>query len=651
RMREDLVPAFSDQRPTSFGGSIGTWARYRVLRSQVTGPDPADPLDRVLTVFKVIDPNDGVGEMASFHLDLMTDDAIARHFLRGWLNSLDDVFTHMVLEPFGGDASVIADWILQQPIIVDPLNEDLDEPIAVTFSDRDAWMTLLFQVRGHLLMALSLLPDGQWVRISHLSRWFCAMYRRVVWTYGAVESYGDDFPRHALPIAGVDVNEHVTAAVQEALTRLFSELLVPIGAVRFDSSGSLFAINGEALRVFRDSDDGFDLLSIETEDYAGDDVDRWRTLPTDMGTWASGVAMPEWLKDNALLVPSNTHMHDLVAISTWAQPVQSGGGIVFTFNEETVGRGLDAEQDPARFLLWLRARTGEPAPGLVRTLFPVSSCAADDDDAWRGAAEDEVAALLERLESWHEHPPVALVEAIRSWGTAGVPVLIASLEHWVDNECWLLPAMRHVSTLLGEIGDPRAATLVLRIVREAPQDVVEGAAIMAAARLGAPALDGLLGLYDVGTLDLEKRMLAALGLSTMAVLHPVTATAVAQGLAAKLTSFEEPELATRVGLYLAETGHPLADSVLYQLKDQGQWVEEMVPFDEALWVQGLSPAVWGPPYFAAPLAHLFPSESETARMRDAAGVEALVAESGISEENLLGMKVPKRPKSSDKRKK
>ena len=93
---------------------------------------------------------------------------------------------------------------------------------------------------------------------------------------------------------------------------------------------------------------------------------------------------------------------------------------------------------------------------------------------------------------------------------------------------------------------------------------------------------------------------------------------------------------TLLGINIAETGHPDGDDVLYALRDEGDWVEELMPFDEALWIASLSPAIWGHPFFAAPLAHLYPTASEGARISERAGVGDLATESGLSEESLLG---------------
>ena len=58
-------------------------------------------------------------------------------------------------------------------------------------------------------------------------------------------------------------------------------------------------------------------------------------------------------------------------------------------------------------------------------------------------------------------------------------------------------------------------------------------------------------------------------------------------------------------MHIAETGHPEAETELYRVRERGAWDESIMRFDEAVWLAGLSPAVWGHPWFAAPLAMLY----------------------------------------------
>ena len=600
-MRDHAVPAFRDQFPIGVGGAVREAALYRVLRALLGESSGADGFDRLLTVLRIIDPQDGVGELASVHLDVVTDDAFARQAIRSWLGSLDDDFTRLVLEPFEGDPTTVADWILEQ----EQREDDAFDPL----SDREAWTTLLVQLRAQLIMAMSLLPAGHWFRLDDLTRWFCAVYRRIIWHYGAFASYGDNFPRHALPMPGVDLQPTTIPAVQEALFRLVAEFLMPIGALKLDATGTLFLVNPEALRVFRDGDEGFDLLWAEAEDYAGDDIDLWLPLPTDPGCRVHGVAWLMWANDEQLVPMPPCHTHDLVRLTSWATPSHDGVGVTFRFDAESVARGIDAGNDPEEFLLWVRARSGRPMPGTLRALFPVSSSSADDDEAWYQGAAHRVVELVEQLESWHAHPPGTLLEELRSWGDIAAHVLIPRVEEWSAAESWDHPALRHACVLLGDIGAAEAADTLTDVVIQSPNELLEAAAAMAAARVGAPAMDALVGLLEDTSADPEKRIVAAGTLSSLAVLHPPQCVRAVLAMKRALPTFEQADLVTLLGINIAETGHPDGDDVLYALRDEGDWVEELMPFDEALWIASLSPAIWGHPFFAAPLAHLYPTAS------------------------------------------
>lgn len=637
RLRDDATPAFRDQYPSGFGGALAPAARDRVLRVLSGSPLPTDGFDRLLAVLRVLDPEAGVGELASVHLDVSTNDSVARQSLRSWLGSLDDDFTRLLLEPFDGDPTAIAEWILAREAARGPSNappsDFADTP---EDGDRDAWTTLLFQLRAHLIMALGLLPAGQWFRLSHAARWLTALYRRVVWQYGAIGSFGDEFPRHALPMPGVDVGPQEESAAQEMLFRLFAELFMPLGAVHLDPTGTLFLTNSEALRVFRDGDEGFDLLWSETEDYVGDDIDLWLPLPTEPGVRVSGVGYFGWIDDTTLGTTPATHLFDLVWLADWATPYSDGGGALFVFDEASVSRGLEQHEDEAEeFLLWLRARVGGPIPGRIRSLFPMSSTPADEED-WLPAALGCVDRLIEQLESWIESPPLAVMEEIRSWGDVAGTALTRRLERLIRRNGLGAPCARHLCALLGELGATEATAALVTILRDAPDEAMEGICAMALARIGGAAADPLSTTLENPTADPDLRMVCAGALSAMAVLHPTLTPSIASRFETVIQSLEEPDLATIVAISLAETGAPNSEPVLYALRDQGLWVEEMMPFDEILWIASLSPAVWGHPYFAAPIAHLYPTESESARIRAAAGVEELLAGSGVNEESLLG---------------
>ncbi len=604
-LRDDYYPAFRDLFPHGAGGNALVAARQRVLRAQSHGPDPRDLLDRVLTVFRVLDPLTGVGELVSLHLDVATPDRFAQECLRSWLGSLDDDFTRVLVEPFGGDCVALADWILDEE-----RPEQHDEEL-----DAEDWASFLFDLRAQILFVLSVLSPGQWFNVGTLVSLVAAIYRRLMWHARGFNGLSDNVPEHAFPMAGVDVTQEEEAKLYESLVILLAELLEPIGAVMLDRTGQLFMVNTEALRLFRDGDPGFDVLWDDVATFVGDDVELWAPIPTSWGAQVSGVSPMFWLDEHTVELQRTAHMHDLMRLNEWAQLQCEGGSFRFRFDERS---GVESD-DPSRsadMLAWLVARCGGEVPEPVRML--LGGDAEPDESDWPVQVAQAVRRQLDELETWGETPPLELMESIRSGGPSAVPVLVDAMAALVEANEWEQPMLRHLCILTGEFGANEAVPLLLRILGAGRFEPTEGAASAALARIGESAIEGLGGLLSNITMDIDKRVTIAGTLAAIAALHPHAAPR-ASTLVKSLASSPEdvPEdVPTLVGIFAAETGDPTAEMFLHTLKDQGLWMDEVMAFDEALWIAGLSPSVWGHPVFAAPLAQLYPPLSEAEALRE-----------------------------------
>lgn len=606
-LRADALPAFRDIFPHGYGGNSLMSARSRLLRAAMVGPDPRDLLDRVLTVFRVLDNEDGVGELASLHLDTATPDRFAQECLRSWLGSLDDEFTRVLVAPFGGDSIALADWILGG-----------DGPSEAGRPDADDWTAFLYDLRANLLFVLGVLQPGHWYPLTALARWFASIYRRLLWHAGGFHSVDDELPRHALPLPGVEVTHEEETRLYDGLVTIFAELLEPIGAVRLDATAERFMTNPEALRLFRDGDPGFDTLWTDAESVVGDDVELWLPVPSSWGVRPSGLAWIRWLDAEVIEVGPDAHVHDLLRLTEFASPLFGGTTAQFLFTEESIARGLDRGNDAAEFALWLQVRTeGMSEP--VSTLLLQNGGSLSDEPAVDSV--EVVLRAIASLDDWEGTlPPLELLESIRSWGTVAIDVLRDRLAALVEASDWSDHRLPHLTVLLGELGAVHAIPLLLRILGFSDNDDADGAASMALARIGPAAHDGLDALIGNPTAAGPKRLLAAGSLSSLAVLHPSACDACVNSLRRPLAEVETlPEdVPSLLGIFIAETGHPSAEPLLHQMREQGLWMDEVMPFDEALWIAGLSPAVWGHPSFGAPLAYLFPPLVEAERRRDEA---------------------------------
>lgn len=606
-LRTDALPAFRDVFPHGYGGNPLVSARSRLLRAALVGPEPRDLLDRVLSVFRVLDPEDGIGELATLHLDTATPDRFAQECLRSWLGSLDDEFTRVLIAPFGGDSIVLADWILGG-----------EGPTEAGRPDADDWTAFLYDLRANLLFVLAVLQPGHWYPLTALARWFAAIYRRLLWHAGGFHAVDDELPRHALPLPGVEITHEEETRLYDGLVTIFSELLEPIGAVRLDATAERFMTNPEALRLFRDGDPGFDTLWTDAESVVGDDVELWLPVPSSWGVRPSGLAWIRWLDSEVIEVGPNAHVHDLLRLTEFASPLFGGNTAQFLFSEESIARGLDRGNDPVEFALWLQVRTEGMSEPIAKLLLQNGGTISDEP------AVDSVQVVLRAiasLDDWEGTlPPLDLLESIRSWGNVAIDVLRDRLAALIESGDWSDHRIPHFAVLLGELGAVHAIPLLLRVIGFSDNDDADGAAAMALARIGPAAHDGLDALIGNPTATGPKRLLAAGALSSLAVLHPSVCDACVNSLQRPLAEVETlPEdIPSLIGIFIAETGHPSAEALLHQMREQGLWMDAVMPFDEALWIAGLAPAVWGHPAFGAPLAYLFPPLSEAERRRDEA---------------------------------
>lgn len=605
-LRDDALPAFRDIFPHGYGGNPLVSARARLLRGALVGPDPRDLLDRVLTVFRVLDNDDGVGELASLHLDTATPDRFAQECLRSWLGSLDDEFTRVLIAPFGGDSIVLADWILGG-----------SGPSEEARPDAEDWTAFLYDLRANLLFVLAVLQPGHWYPLTALARWFASIYRRLLWHAGGFHGVGDELPRHALPLPGVEVTHEEETRLYDAMVTIFSELLQPIGAVRMDATAERFMTNPEALRLFRDGDSGFDTLWTDAESVVGDDIELWLPVPSSWGVRPSGLAWIRWIDALAIEIGPDAHVHDQLHMLQFSAPLFGLSTSQFLFTPETIARGLDRGHDPAEFVLWLQVRTDGLSPELLEMLLPDGPAPSDEPLV---DAVEVVVRLLAELDEWSGVlPPLDLVEKIRSWGEVAIGVLRDRFAALVEANDWSDERVPHYAVLLGELGAVHAVPLLLRTLGYSDNEPAEGAAAMALSRIGPASHEGLDALIGNPAATPQKRLLAGGALSSLAVLHPSACEACVQSLQRPLVEAAEiPEdIPSLLGIFIAETGHRGAEALLHQMKEQGLWLEAVMPFDEALWIAGLSPAVWGHPTFGAPMSYLFPTRTDAESQREA----------------------------------
>ena len=625
-LKQDGVPSFRDVFPRGYGGNSVVSARYRLARALYLGPDEHDPMDLLLAEFFVYDPDTlQSGELAAYHLDVSGPDAFARNVLRIWSSSLEDIYTRRMIAAFGGDAGRICAWLRAR---LTPGDEPSFE--------YQVWTEALTQLRSQLLMALSVLPPGHWYPVERLAQLLVALYRRTIWQYGRFHLFADDFPRDALPDGTQDLTPARGDDILAMCSWLLGNLFEPLGATQPDGSGQLFMVNTEAFRTVRDRDGGFDAVWDAAEAVLNEDADLWLPMPVDVGVRSGGLAPLRW-DDDDLLLPLDAHVHDLNRLAQWAQPVMEGQELRLLFDAETL-REDAAANELEELLLWLRARTGAELPSGFRSLVPLVTCTADGSpEQVHQAARARAAAALETVETWAETPALSVMEDLRSWGTAAGEVVLERLGALLAEGDRRDPVLRHLAVLCGELCLVDAVPDLTRLLIEASDESLEGAAAMALARIGEPSMRGLVRLVQHAPADINKRLAAHATLSSLAVLHPHLATRVIAEMRRFLRDEEIGEEATTIAaVHLAETGHPEAEQQVLQIKEQGRWLDEVVPFDEVMWLIGFAPSVWGHPMYANPIAQVFPNGWESDELVRIAGIDELMAESGVDRDEVLG---------------
>lgn len=626
-LRDSSQPSFRDSFPRGAAGSPLVTARYRLMHCVSNEPDAESYVDRLLQEFFLYDPKKKTaGELASYHLDVDTPDAFARHILRVWAGSLDDSFTRAFIAAFDGDSHAIARWLTERPY--DP-NEEAFE--------RQLWLETLIQLRGLLLISLGCLSAGSWYSLDDLTELMMAVYRRTMWQYGRYRLFADDFPHDALPVGTEEVQPLHRQALAEVISGIFELLLEPIGAAQRDQSRTLFLINSEAFRVFRETDHGFEGLWEAAESILGEDADLWLPLPGEVGISRAGLPDVRWHQDGSLSLPVHAPIGDLIRLAEWGTARWEGTTFRFEFTEASFADEED-QDDLEELLVWLVVRSRQELPDVFRAMVPLSNSDADQPYAQvLATSHGYIAQIYEALDAWVEAPSLALMEELRSWGDALEEFLLPRLQRFVDENDVESPLLRHTAVLLGEVRSEAALNNLLHVFRRCTDERQEGAIGMALARLGQPALNTLIRFLHEPSLDIDKRVAVAGVLTSIGVLHPDLADRTFQELRRVIRDEEiGDDVATILAAYTADLGHPSGESLIRELRDQGRWFDEALPFDDALWTAAISPSLWGHPVYSAPLAQVFPNAWESEEVLRAAGIDEVMRDSTVEQSAVLG---------------
>lgn len=630
QLREGGQPSFRDTFPRGAAGAPLTHARYRLIRCISQGVEEHSHLDQLLREFFIYDEHQQTaGALASYQLDVQTPDAFARHMLRVWTGSLDDAFTRALIAAFEGDAHVIARWIGQNPATPD---DEGGEGFA-----RQLWLEILVQFRGIVLASLGCLSAGVWYQLDHLKTYVVTAFRRTVWQYGRYRLFSPEFPYAALPVGTEDIQPAHHYALRHALDLLFERFFEVIGAAQRDPSGELFIVNSEAFRVFRESDLHFDGLWEAAEAILDEDIDLWLPLPSEQGTRFIASPSLQWEPDGSLLIPSDAPLSDLVRIAEWGTPHWEGAHFRFTFESASFLENAEPA-DIEEFLVWLVVRAECSLPDVFRSLVPLSYANADESyDAVLALAEGYVTPLLHALEAWGESPSLAIMEELRSWGTVLESMLFVYLQESVDANQVESPLLRHSAILLGELRSVQSVPWLLTAFQKCTDDRQEGALGMTLARIGAPALNPLRKmLYDQSE-DTDKRLATAGVLTSIGVLHPHLKHMIFQHFRLIIRDEDtRDDVATILAVYAADLGHLDTDDVIRTLQHEGRWVDEVMPFEDALWTAAISPCNWGHPTYAGPLAQAFPNVWESEEVVRAAGIDEVMRGSSVEQATVLG---------------
>lgn len=626
-LRDAAQPSFRDAFPRGAAGSPLVAARYRLMHCVANGPDEDNRIDRLLEEFFLYDAKKKTAaELASYHLDVDSPDAFARHILRVWAGSLDDSYTRALIAAFDGNSHAIAQWLVERPFAPD---EEAFE--------RQLWLETLIQLRGLLMISLGCLSAGAWYSMEYLSDLMVTIYRRTLWQYGRYRLFADDFPHDALPVGTEEVQAIHREELGEVIRGIFELLLEPIGAAQRDASGTLFMVNNEAFRVFRETDHGFEGLWEAAEAIFSEDSDLWLPLPGEVGISLRGLPVIEWKKDGSLVLPVHAPIGDFIRLAEWGTPRWEGDVFRFEFDETSFSAEEDVD-DLDELLVWLVVRSEQTLPDSFRALVPLSNTDADQSyEQVVRLSHGYVAEIYSALDAWVEAPSLALMEELRSWGDSLESFLLEQLSTFVEEEDFEAPLLRHVAVLLGELASEHALPMLLTAFRRCDDERQEGGIGMAIARIGSAAVPALTRfLYDPA-LDMEKRLAVAGVLTSIGALHPQCSDAVFQELR-RLVRDEEvgDDVATILCAYVADLGHPGGDSLIRELRDQGRWFEEALPFDDALWTAAVSPSLWGHPIYAGPLAQVFPNAWESEEVLRAAGIDEVIRDSSVAQATVLG---------------
>jgi len=650
-LRSEALPAMRHLFPRGVDGDPLQTFRARLLET-LDGNALDDAVHQLLLASRIYDAEaDDLGELASLHLDVGGAEPFARQILRTWLYRDDDTVTRRWVQALGGDPDAFAELARLTDAQTAAAAESSDEATPATEhpaggrahdANTDlliAWELWLYCLRGGFLMLLSVLPNGAWFSFDHLLTWVIHHTRRISWHAWPLPIMGEHLSPDALPMRSVDLPAQPHDELRSALAAIFDDLLVPVGAAMRDASGTRFMVNSEALLVFRDEDYGFDHLYALGEGALGDDIDHWIPMPCDAGPRINGLAELRWENATTLRVEQGCHLHDLVRVLQFATPTRAYGGFRFEFSADSVANAEEWDASYDEFLLWLAVRTRGPIPHSIRALFPISTAPTDDDNVnLVRHAESYVARLLDQMETWGAQTPLGIIEELRSWGPVGAARIRSLIEEAVERRDWSDPSITHTILLCGEIGDESACPALLRSMAYADEAEVQATCAMACARIGESALAALSALFNNDAVDPDRRVTASGALATLAVMHPHLADTVVATLGQAIDHADlDPDIATLVAIHVAETGHPDAEGILFRVQERGLWVDEFVTFDEAVWVMGIAPVLWGPPHVAAPLATLFPTSDESARAGKRAGLDDVVHITDVDDVNIRAL--------------
>lgn len=603
------VPAMHDVLPRGFGGDIHRALRRRLASLPHAPLDDAEPLDHLMVVLRIWDPElNAPGLDRAVLLDAEGPEAFARHALRTWGLALDDEFTVALVGALGGDAVTAADLLVRS---LEPGDAPLERPTSIDFdrfdeTDLAPWEQVLTAYRSTLVLALSALPVGHWYPVDRFAALVAPLYRWTTYVPPPIGQHPLAYPEGTLPRVPLAPSPEQQQRIADATRLLMTGLLEPIGAVRLDPSRTLFCVNSEAVRIAIEDDVIEADLADSVYDVFGS-PEAWQPLPTEIGVRVNGLASLRWLGPDTVELDELAHSADIAKLALAAEPAASQTGFRFRFTRESCARYAAANVDCVELAAWLAVRTGTPAlPQSLRRMLALGDTSLDLSAAGlRDEGQGIVGDLVAELIAIRGEPiPLELLEEIRSWGAPAAESLTTHLTTRVARRDFGGPELTSVCALLGELASEGSLAPLLRCLAYCEDEELEMAAAMACARFGPPAIDGLAALFSNEAAEFNKRLAAGTALSALAVLHPRAAHAAVSVLTAFTDDGEvEPDMLTLVAVRLADTGHPKAMAYIESLAERGFWDDQVMLFDEAMAVARTSPAVFGYGPWAAPLTH------------------------------------------------